>query len=411
MAFLQNLRTIDSLRNPNFRVYFISRLFDASAMNVRQMALIYLMYRLTDSATLLGVIVLARAIPMLVLSPIAGAFADRLQKKYLIIGAGILDTILATSIGLGILFGYISAENAGSWWVLVAASAIDGMISGTKGPANDAMVIEVVGKDRITNAIALSQRGMNVLRLISPAIAGILIDVSGFEVVYFSMAGLYLCSFLFMSMVPPLSKPFKSQTNVFADIVSVWQYMKVRKDILYVLGTVFVMVFLSMPYTQLMPVFVDDVLKVGGTGYGFLVAMQGIGSIIGSIILASMPNTVGRGRLMIISGIILGGAVSLFAFSMSYPLSLVLMAIIGLGQAGRMTLPVALLQSNTDSDYRARVMSFYGVEFGLSSLGSFFAAMLVSSIGIQWSVGGLAIGLAVITVFMLIFSRRLRAMP
>lgn len=408
MSFLRNLNTLDSLRNPNFRKYFVSRLFDASAMNVRQMALIYLMYRLTDSAAMLGILVLARAIPLLLLTPVAGAFADRTQKKYLIIGANILDMVLAASIGFGIVSGYISADNPGSWWVLIAASIIDGAITGTKGPSNDAMVVEIVGRERITNAIALTQLGMNTFRLISPAIAGILIDVSGFETVYFSMAGLYACAALFMCFVPPLSEPTGARINIAGDIAEVWRYLRKQKDLLYILLTVFLMVFLSMPYTQLMPIFVDDVLGIGGTGYGILVAVQGGGSILGSLILASMPSRIGRGRLLIFAGGLLGVAVSLFAFSESYPVSLVLMAFIGLAQAGRMTLPVALLQSYSESQYRARVMSFYGVEFGLSSFGSFFAAMLVDSIGIQWSVGGMALGLVAAAILIMAFMPRLR---
>ncbi|MCJ7604864.1 MAG: MFS transporter, partial [Dehalococcoidales bacterium] len=256
MAFFRNLRTLDSLRNPAFRMYFFSRLFDAAAMNIRQMALVYLMYRLTDSVTLLGWLVVARAIPLLLLTPIAGAIGDRVQKKYIILLSGVVDAMLAVGIGAGLMTGYISAENAGSWWVLIAASVLDGTITGFKGPSNDAMVIEVVGEERITNAIALSQMGMNVLRLISPAVAGILIDAYGFEIVYHLMAVLYVGAVVFMAFVPPLSKPHGNKTNLFVDIRDVWRYMMQEKTILYVLFTVFVMVFLSMPYRQLMPVFV-----------------------------------------------------------------------------------------------------------------------------------------------------------
>ena len=409
MSFFQKLRTLESLRNPSFRMYFVSRLFDAAAMNIRQMALIYLMYILTDSATLLGVLVLARAIPLLLFSPVAGAIGDRIQKKYLILVSGIVDAALAFGIAVGLMTGYISGEN-GTWWVLIAASVLDGLITGTKGPSNDAIVIEIVGESRITNAIALSQLGMNLLRVISPAVAGILIDSVGFELVYEIMGGLYIGAFVFMLFVPAVSKTQSLGTNIFADIRDVWNYILEQKNLLYVLLTVFVMVFLSMPYRQLMPVFVEDILGVGGTGLGILTAVSGVGSIAGSLVLASLPDSRNRGLLTLLSGIVLGVSITMFSFSSSYAFSLVLMVVIGIGQAGRMTLPVALLQSNAKGEYRARVMSFYGVELGLSSFGSFFAAIMADAIGIQWSVGGLAIGLIGVSVLGCLFIPRLRNM-
>jgi MFS family permease len=408
MAVFRNLRTLDSLRVPIFRRYFVSRLFDASAMNIRQMALIILMYRITGSATLLGALVLARAIPLLLLSPLAGAVADRVQKKYLIIGSSIVDTAVTVGIAAGLMTGYISADHAGSWWVLIAAAVLNGMVTGTKGPSNDAMVIEVVGQERITNAIALTQMGQNLLRIISPAVAGVMIDQLGFPIVYLTMAGLYVGAVAFMWLVPPLSTPHQAKTNIFGDVRDVWNYILKQKDLLYILAMVFTMVFLSMPYRQLMTIFTDDVLMVGATGLGILNAVQGVGSIAGSFVLASVKEAKNRGRWLLISGLVLGISIAVFAFSKSWFLSLGIMLIVGLGQAGRMTLPVALLQSYSKNEFRGRIMSFYGVNLGLSSFGSFFAAILADNIGIQWSVGGLALGLIGVSILGYLFVPRIR---
>jgi MFS family permease len=138
--------------------------------------------------------------------------------------------------------------------------------------------------------------------------------------------------------------------------------------------------------------------------------MSGIGSIAGAIVLASLPSNKKRGLLMILSGLILGISLVLFSFNTIWILSIVFMIGVGLGQSGRMTLPVALLQTYTKPEYRARVMSFYGVEFGLSSFGSFFAAILVAGIGVQWSVGGMAIILVAFSLAVLAFLPRLRKM-
>ena len=136
--------------------------------------------------------------------------------------------------------------------------------------------------------------------------------------------------------------------------------------------------------------------------------MSGLGSIAGSIVLASIPANKKRGLMMLFSGLILGVSLVFFSFSTIWVVSILLMVGVGLGQSGRMTLPVALLQTYTKPEYRARVMSFYGVEFGLSSFGSFFAAILVASIGVQWSVGGMAMLLVGLSVAALLFIPRLR---
>ena len=146
-------------------------------------------------------------------------------------------------------------------------------------------------------------------------------------------------------------------------------------------------VFFAMPYQQLLPVFTDDILKVGATGLGILQSISGIGSIAGSIAIASMPGNRHRGAWMLISSAILGAALAAFAFTRSWPLALGLMVIVGIGQSGRMSLPVSMLQYYVKPEFRGRVMSFYGVEIGLSSLGTFAAALMASTIGVQWSVG------------------------
>ena len=408
MAILRNLKSIESLRIPSFRMYFCSRLCDAAARNIWQMSLVLLMYRLTHSATLLGVLILAQSIPLLVVTPLAGAIADRVQKKYIIQISGAIDMVIALGVASGLALGYLSENNAGAWWILVFASFTDGIISSFKGPANDAMVVEVVGKGLITNAIALNQAGQNTLRLAAPVLAGILIDTYDFETVYYLMAVIYLASVIFMTLVPPTSKPFHSDTHILGDIGDGWRYIKQERNILFVLISIFCIVILSMPYRQLLPIFTEDILKVGATGLGLLQGVSGAGAIIGAIILASLPNDRRRGAMMLLSSFFLGLALVFFSFSTSWYFSLAIMVVVGIGQTGRMTLPVALLQYYAKSEYRARVMSFYGVEFGLSSFGSFLAAILAESIGVQWSVGGLALVLAILSLLALVFIPRLR---
>jgi len=416
MSFLEKIRTlpgkvkaVDSLKNKAFRMFFLSRLFNSLSMNIRQFSMGLLMYRLTGSPTLLGVLILGRAVPLLLVSPLAVVLADMFQKKNLIQYASIADVLMAASIGISLTTGYLSADNPGSWWFLVAMAFCDGVSTVFKGPATDAMIIEVVGEKLVTNAIALNLAGQNTLRLIGPVAAGVAIDAYGFEPVYYGMAVVYAFSWFFMVFVPYTSNHVRTAgSNIINDISNVIRYMKKERNILFVLVAVLCMVFFSMPYQQLLPIFTEDILKVGATGLGLLQLVTGAGSIGGAIILASLPNNKKRGLMMLVSGVILGVSLAFFSFSTIWAVSIALMVGVGLGQAGRMTLPVALLQTYTRPEYRARVMSFYGVEFGISSFGTFFAAILVDSLGVEWAVGGMAIILVVLSVAALMFIPRLR---
>jgi MFS family permease len=406
--FSSRIKAVDSLKNPAFRMFFLSRLFNALGMNMRQFSVSLLMYRLTGSPTLLGILVLGRAVPLLLVGPLAGAMADRFSKKTLIQYTSLVDVFIAIGIAISLTTGYLSADNPGSWWFLVTMAFCDGISTVFKGPAADSLVIEVVGEKLVTNAIAINQAGQNTLRLVGPVLAGVAIDTYGFEPVFFAMAVIYALCWLTMLFVPYTGRLVRTGYNILNDIWEVIGYLKKNRNILFVLVAVLSMVFFSMPYQQLLPIFTEDILKVGATGLGLLQLMSGAGSIGGSIILASLPNNKKRGLLMLVSGVILGLSLVFFSFSTIWAVCIALMVGVGLGQAGRMTLPVALLQTYARPEYRARVMSFYGVELGISMFGTFIAALLVDSLGVQWSVGSMAIVLVALSVAALLFIPRLR---
>ena len=408
IALPGKIKAVDSLKNPAFRMFFISRLFNALGMNVRQFSMALLVYFLTGSEIWLGFLTLGRAVPLLLVSPLSGALADRFEKKTLIQYASAADVLIASAIGVSLTTGYLSPDNPGSWWFLIAMAFLDGISTVFKGPSTDAMIIEIVGDKLVTNAIALNMAGQNTLRLIGPVVAGAAIDAYGYEPVYYGMAVIYAFSLLFMVFVPYTGRRHIAVgSNILKDIRDVLVYMKKERNIFFVLIVVLCMVFFSMPYQALLPVF-QDVLDIGATELGVLQLMSGLGAIAGAIVLASLQGNRKRGLLLLISGVILGLSLVFFSFSTVWIVSVILMVGVGLGQAGRMTLPVALLQTYTKPEYRARVMSFYGVEFGLSSFGSFFAAILAAGIGVQWSVGGMAMILVAFSIAAIFFLPRLR---
>ncbi|MFC2011003.1 MFS transporter [Chloroflexota bacterium] len=400
-------QTFRSFKHPVFRLYFGAMLGQQASMNMQMMARSLLIYRMTGSATILGAMSLANALPMLSFSLFGGVIADRVQKKYVILAGQAVSAVVALGIALSLTLGYLSAERAGSWWILIVASVLQGTIMALMMPSRQAMLPEIVGDEQLMNAVSLNMLGMNALRLFAPALTGFLIDAIGFGAVYYTMTGMYLMAVVFMAFMPVTSTMTLRGGGALADIKLGLNYIRHEAIILLILVFTLVAVILSMPYMMLMPIFADDILKVGATGMGVLLSVSGIGAMVGSLILASLPNRK-RGLMLLGSGIILGLALAGFSFSSSWPLSLALIVLVGLGQTGRMTLGNTLLQYYVEDDYRGRVMSIYMMEFGLMSFGAFTAGVLTEVMGPQLALGGFAIMLVFLSIMALVFVPRLR---
>lgn len=378
-------------------------------MNMQMVTKSMLLYRLTGSAALLGVMALATAVPQILFSLFGGAIADRFSKRLVLQVGQLASAAVSLSVALALATGYLSPENPGSSWVLIAQSAMQGSIMALMMPSRSAIIPEIVGPGQVMNAMALNSLGMNTLRLIAPAAAGFLIDLAGFQAIFYTMTGLYIAATILTSFIPaktPNSTPVRKSNNPLGDISEGLKYIWREKTVFTILLFTLAIVLLSMPYQTLMPIFADDILKVGATGMGVLMSVSGIGAMSGSLVLASLPNRK-RGLILIGSSLLLGSALAAFAFSRSMPLSLGIMVFVGLGQAGRMTLGTTLLQSYSDEKYFGRVMSINMLDFGLSSLGTFFAGLLAEDVGAQWAIGGFAMGLAALSLLSFVFLRRI----
>jgi MFS family permease len=401
------LRAFESLREVSFRFFLANRLFDGAAMSMHQMSNSLLIYRLTGSPVLLGLLPLTHAIPYLVLSPFAGVIADRLQKKQVVLLGEISSMVFAFGVAFSLTCGYLSADNAGSWWVLMVSSGLNGAVTSIVGPSRLSMIPDMVSQRRVTNAIALTRMMQTLAMIMGPALAGVIIDNVSFEMAYYTRVVFYFLSAILWLFVPLTGKSTAEHGNVFSDIKSVLVYIRQERLLLIILGFVMCLTFCAMPYRSLLPMFTEDILKVDATQLGLLQSVSGIGAIAGSLVIASMPNK-RRGMILAVSSTILGLALTAFAFSESWYLTLGLVVMVGIGQTGQMILPIALIQNYTKEEYRGRVVSFYGMELGVSSFGASIAGFLAAKMGPQWAVGGLAIIMVVISLSALAFAPSLR---
>jgi MFS family permease len=400
-------RTFSSFKNPVFRLYYGGMIGQMAAFNMQGITNSLLIYRLTGSSVILGAMSLANAIPMLIFSLYGGVIADRVQKKWVVLYGQAAFAVVSFSVAIALIMGYLSPDRAGSWWVLVVSSALQGGIMGLMAPSRVALIREIVSGEQLMNAVSLNTMGMNICGILGPAVAGFLIDAIGFKAVYFAMTAMFLMSVAFIWFLPRTS-PVNTQTSsALAGISEGFKYIFRERTMLILLLFTLFMVILSMPYGMMMPIFADDILKVGASGMGILLSVSGIGAITGSLALASLPNQK-RGMLLLVSGVLLGLALTGFAMSNSWPLSLVMIAFVGVGQSGRMTLSNTLVQYYVDDVYRGRVMSIMMMEFGISSFGTFATGVLAESMGVQLAVGGFAAVLFVISVLGLFFLPRIR---
>jgi len=344
---------------------------------------------------------------MLILSLFGGVIAERVQKKFVMLIGQAASAVVSLGVALTLTLGYLSAEHVGSWWILIIAGVLQGTIMGLMMPSRQAILPEIVGEEKLMNAVALNVLGMNTLRLLAPAASGFLIAALGFEAVYYATSGMYLMAVVFIAFLPLTSTMTVSGGGALADIKEGLQYVRRETNILLILAFTLFAVILSMPYMMLMPIFAVDVLKVGAQGMGILISVSGIGAIVGSLFLASLPNKK-RGLMLLAGSLLLGLALVGFSFSSSWYLSLALIVFVGLGQTVRMTLSNTLIQYYVDDEYRGRVMSIYMMEFGLMGFGVFGAGVLAEAIGVQWAVGGFAMVLVLVSILALAFLPRIR---
>jgi MFS transporter, DHA1 family, staphyloferrin A biosynthesis exporter len=406
-ASIINSRTLSSLQNPVYRLYFFGMLGQFASMNMQMVTGSLLIFRLTESPALLGTMSLAYAVPMILISIFGGAIADRVQKKRVVVLSLVASAAISLFIGLSLATGNLSKEHLGSWWILVLTSFLQGSVMGIMLPARQAIIPEIVSRDQAMNAVALNMLGMNVLSLGAPGIAGFLIDAFDFKAVYFTMTALNLYAAVTVAFIHHTSRVSQQQSNIIEDIKKGFRYIGQDRTILLVLLFTLMVVVLSMPYQQLLPIYVDTILKVGAKGMGALMTVSGVGALVGSLFIANLANKK-RGLLLLGSGLLSGAALIFFAFSHIWGLSLGLMVFLGLGQSLRGTVGSALLQSYTEPEFMGRVMSILMMQWGVMSLCTFGAGLLAEIVPVQWVLGGLSVALLILTALSIIFSARLR---
>jgi len=338
---------------------------------------------LTDSAVYLGLIGFAGQIPSLILTPIAGVYADRLNRRKVLIAAQIISMLMAFTMA-GLYFaGLIQV------WHIIVIAIINGMALAFDTPFRHAFLLDMVGdKDLLQNAIALNSTLINGARFIGPMLGGFLIALFG-EGYCFLINGLSFLAVIFallaLDVVP--THRGKQHGSVLRELIEGFQYSYNFKPIKYLLILVITTGFFGLPYQVFLPVFARDILQGGSQMLGFLTGSMGAGALLGAFYLASRKGVCGIPRLILISAITFGLALMGFSLSVYPLLSLILMFFTGFGMIVQFASTNTLLQTIVDEDKRGRVVALYGMSFmGITPLGSLLLGTITPWAGVKYTI-------------------------
>jgi MFS family permease len=367
-----------ALRHRNFRLFFTGQSISLIGTWMTRVATSWLVYRLTGSALLLGVVGFAGQIPTFILAPFAGVLVDRLNRRNLLVWTQVLAGIQSLALAALTLAKVITIHE------IIALSAFQGLINAFDMPGRQSFLVQMVeDKQDLGNAIALNSSIVNMARLIGPALAGLVIAAVG-EGYCFAIDGLsyiaVVLSLLMMHVSPSTLK--RATTSMFEQLREGWSYVANFRPIRTILTLFALLSLMGMPFMVLMPIFASQVLHGGPHTLGYLMGASGVGALISAMSLALRKSVRGLTTMIQIAAVLFGSGLVLFGLSRHLVLSFFLMLFVGFGMMQGLAASNTIIQTLVPEDKRGRVMSYYTMAFvGMAPFGSLLAGALAHKFG------------------------------
>ena len=368
-----------TLRYRNYRLFFAGQCISLIGTWMQQIALSWLVYRLTHSVFLLGMVGFVSQFPTFLFAPFAGVLSDRWNRHHILIFTQSMSMLLAMTLAVLVLTGAIAV------WHILLLTLFLGCVNALDIPTRQSFVIYMIDqREDLGNAIALNSALFNGARFLGPSVAGLLIAAVG-EGICFLLNGLsylaVIAALLAMKLSPVHSESIK--TNMLHDFKEGLAYTFGSEPIRSILLLLALTSFMGVPYAVLMPAFARDILHGGPHTLGFLMSSTGAGALFGAVYLASRRSIIGLGKIIPITAGIFGMGLIGFSLSRILWLSLLLMFIAGFGIMVQVASSNTLLQTIVDDNMRGRVMSFFAVSFmGMAPFGSLLAGSLAGMMGV-----------------------------
>jgi len=372
-----------SLRSRNYRLYFTGQCISLIGTWMQQVAMSWLVYRLTGSVLLLGTVAFINQIPSFLISPFAGVYTDRFERRRIMFITQSLCMVEALALAFLVLTGLIQV------WHILAFALFVGVVIAFDAPARQSMVVELVDrKDDLSNAIALNSAMFNTARLIGPSVAGILIALIG-EGYCFLINGLSYISVigaLLMMRMPQYQKK-ATQERILSGFVEGFRYCYRYLPIRVLLMMVALLSLVGQPFIVLVPAFAKDVLGGDSHTQGFILSSVGAGALMGAIYLAARKSVLGLGKVVSLMGVVFGLGLVAVSLTTVHWIVFALFVPTGFGMVATLASCNTLLQTLTDDDKRGRVMGFYAMAMmGAAPFGSLLFGTLAEWIGVQHTI-------------------------
>ena len=376
------------LRHRNFRLFLIGQTLSLIGTWMQTMAIGWLALELTNSAFYVGLVATASSIPILIFTMPAGAIVDRSDKLRIVRIAQVAFLIEAT------MLWWLTATHRITIVLLLALAFVSGLIASIEIPARQAMLIDLVGRDDLAEAIALNSSGFNLARVVGPALAAATIARLGIAWCFFLNAASFLAVLtgLLMMQLPDWT-PQRIRTSPWQGVVQVVRYMRDTRDVRALMLMVTVYSILAAPVLALMPVVAKEMFGLGAGGYGLLLSFLGVGGLCGALALAAVGYRVSRTRLLAIASLVWPVLLFTFSFTRVPWAGYALLLAIGCTMILNGAIANGLLQSIVPDSLRGRIMAAYGlVVVGLAQVvGAFAGGVVAHLIGVAPAIRAAAI--------------------
>jgi len=373
-----------ALRHPNFRLWFIGQGISLMGTWMQWVAQGWLVYELTGSELALGTVSFFGNLPTLFLMLPAGAIADRISRRTLLLATQAVMTVQALAMALLAAIGVLRV------WHIAALSAVLGLANSFDAPARLALTVDMVEDRRdLTNAVALNSSLFNMARIVGPAVGGFLLAGLG-AAWCFALNGLSFLAVLvaLWLMRFPEVVPDQHPEPLAVQIKAGLSYIVHGTEARAILAMIAMACLFGFGYSTLMPAYAADVLHVGETGLGTLNAVAGVGALVGSLMVALMGSLRGKGQVFLAGSILFPLAILFFALSRSFALSAIALALLGFAFVVQNAMAQCLLQHIVPDALRGRVMSLFAFSFfGTAPFASLFAGAVAQARGIPAGIG------------------------
>jgi MFS family permease len=366
-----------ALRHRNYRLFFSGQIVSVVGTWMQSIAQLWLVYRLTRSSLLLGLVGFAGQIPVFLLAPVGGVFADRHSRHRIVIATQTSAMLLAFILSALTLLEHIQV------WQIMLLAALLGVVNAFDIPARQAFIVEMVNGEDLINAIALNSAMFNGARILGPAIAGVTVAAIGEGWCFFANGASYIAVIvgLLLMIVTPRERDRRVASGL-ESIIEGFRFVVHTGPIRALLLLLGLVSLTGMPYAVLMPIFADKILHGGARGLGLLMGSTGVGALAATLALAARRGVRGLGRWVLYASTGFGASLILFSFSRSYLLSVLLLLPAGFCMLLQMSSSNTLIQTMVPDALRGRVMAVYSMMFmGMAPFGALLAGAMASRLG------------------------------